>query len=146
MPKIDFNKIDDVVDFSPLPPGKYLCKLADIEEASTQNGDEMWNLRFQVMEGESVGRYVFDRLVFSAAALKRVKLVCSRLGLNVDGEMDLTPQMIIGRSCLLAVQNEEYEDGEGTKKMRNVVPFAGYEKTDKAPTQGTTGEQEEEPF
>jgi hypothetical protein len=116
MPKIDFNKIDDVVDFSPLPPGKYMCKLADIEEASTQGGDEMWNLKFQVIDGEHTGRYVFDRLVFSQAALKRVKLVCSRLGINVDGELDLTPQMLAGRTCLLSIQNEEYEDNEGNKK------------------------------
>ena len=33
MPKIDFSKVDDVQDFSPLPDGKYLCKVSEIEEA-----------------------------------------------------------------------------------------------------------------
>ncbi|MCG3204354.1 MAG: hypothetical protein KCHDKBKB_01069 [Elusimicrobia bacterium] len=146
MPKIDFNKIDDVVDFSPLPPGKYHCKVTEVEEASTQNGDEMWNVRFQVMGGEHMGRYIFDRLVFSSAAIKRVKLVCSRLGLDVSGELDLTPQMIIGRSCLLSVLNEEYEDGEGAKKMRNVVPFAGYEKAEKSAPAAPAADSDDEPF
>lgn len=134
MPKVDFSHIDDVQDFTPLPAGKYLCKLVEVEEANTQYGDEMWKLRFQVIEGKHTGRYVFDNMVFSEAAIKRVKLICGRLGLNVSGELDLTPDLIKNRSCYLTVQTEEYEDDEGNRKMRNVVPFAGYDRTDAAPT------------
>jgi hypothetical protein len=127
MPKVDFTHIDDVQDFTPIPPGRYLCKLVEIEEATTQYGDEMWKMRFQVVEGKHNGRFVFDNLVFSEAALKRVKLICSRLGLNVGGELDLTPEMLKNRTCYLTVQTEEYEDDEGNQKPRNVVPFAGYD-------------------
>lgn len=133
MPKVDFSHIDDVQDFTPLPAGKYLCKLVEVEEANTQYGDEMWKLRFQVIEGKHTGRYVFDNMVFSEAAIKRVKLICGRLGLNVSGELDLTPDLIKNRSCYLTVQTEEYEDDEGNRKMRNVVPFAGYDRADAAP-------------
>ena len=48
MPKIDFNNVDDIQDFSPLPEDKYLCRVAEVEEATTQYGDEMWKLRFVV--------------------------------------------------------------------------------------------------
>jgi hypothetical protein len=128
MPRIDFSKVDDVQDFSPIPDGKYPCRLTDIEEASTNAGDEMWKMRFQVAEGPHAGRMIFDNLVFSDAAMKRAKLVCSRLGLDVSGELDLTPEKLKGRSCLLTVQTEEYEDQEGRRRKRNVVPFAGYER------------------
>jgi len=130
MPKIDFSTVDDVQDFTPLPDGKYLCRLAEIEEASTQYGDEMWKLKFVVAKGPYQGRYIFDNLVFSEAAMKRVKLICSRLGLDVSGEIELTPSMLEGKVCYLTVETEDYEDQEGKTKSRNVVPFAGYERGD----------------
>jgi len=133
MPKVDFSKVDDVQDFTPLPEAKYLCRLSEIEEATTQYGDELWKLRFEVIEGEHAGRYIFDNMVFSQAAMKRVKLICSRLGLDVTGELDLTPETLIGRTAWVDAQIEEYEDSQGKKKRRNVVPFAGYEHADKAP-------------
>ena len=34
MPKIDFNNVDDVQGFAPLPDGKYLCRVAEVEEAT----------------------------------------------------------------------------------------------------------------
>ncbi|MDI6794806.1 MAG: DUF669 domain-containing protein [bacterium] len=91
MPKVDFSTIDDVQDFSPIPDGQYLSRLSEIEETTTQYGDELWKLRFEVIEGEYAGRYIFDNMVFSKAALKRVKLICSRLGIDYpclsDGEL-----------------------------------------------------------
>ncbi len=133
MPRIDFNNVDDVQDFSPLPDGKYLCRVAEVEEAATQYGDEMWKLRFVVDSGPHRGRYIFDNMVFSDAAMKRVKLICSRLGLDISRELDLTPALIKGRSCYVTVETEEYEDQEGNTKRRNVVPFAGYERADGTP-------------
>lgn len=126
MPKIDFAKVDDVHDFKPLPEGKYLCRLDNVEEASTKNGDEMWKLRFEVTSGESEGRYIFDNLVFTDPAMKRAKLVCSRLGLDVSGELDLKPEMLMDKTVVLAVGVEDYEDDQSNTKQRNVVPFAGY--------------------
>ncbi len=132
MPKIDFNHVDDVQDFAPLPDGKYLCRVSDVEEATTQYGDEMWKLRLVVEAGPHRGRYVFDNLAFSDAAMKRVKLICSRLGLDVSGEVELTPALIRGKSCYVTVETEDYEDHEGTTKRRNVVTFAGYERAESA--------------
>lgn len=130
MPKIDFDNVDDVQDFSPIPDGKYLCRVAEVEEATTQYGDEMWKVRLMVESGPHRGRYIFDNMVFSDAALKRVKLICSRLGLNVSGELDLKPSVIKGRTCYVTVETEEYEDHEGRTKRRNVVPFAGYDRAE----------------
>ena len=87
------------------------------------------------MEGEHEGRKIFDNMVFSEKALKRVKLICSRLGLDVSGELDLTPDMLKGRACLVTVETQEYVNDEGRNKKRNVVPFAGYERIE---TDGAT--------
>ena len=147
MPKIDFSHVDDVQDFSPVPAGKYLCRLVGLEEASTQNGDEMWKLRFEVIKGPYAGRLIFDNLVFSEAALKRAKLICSRLGLDVSKELDVTPELIKGRVAMLTVEVEPYEDAEGRTKQRNVVPFAGYERASEsegAPSAGAGEDDSEE--
>jgi len=146
MPKIDFSHVGDVQDFSPVPAGKYLCRLVGLEEASTQNGDEMWKLRFEIIKGAHAGRLVFDNLVFSEAALKRVKLICSRLGLDVSKELDLTPELLKGRVAILTVDTEPYEDTEGRKKQRNTVPFAGYERASESdtPPADTSGEDDVE--
>jgi hypothetical protein len=132
MPKIDFTTIDDAQDFSPIPEGKYLCRLAEVEEAHTRDGDDRWKLRFEVLEGPYQGRKIFDDLFFSAKALKRVKFVCSRLGLDVSaqGEFDLQPDHILDRVAYVTVEIEEYEDDHGVTKKRNKVPFAGYERVE----------------
>lgn len=130
MPTIDFSKVDDVKDFEPLPDDRYLCRIIEIKEDSTQGGDEMWKLTHEILEGKYSGRRVFDRLVFSEKAMKRVKLILSRLGLDVSGEVALEPSMIKGKRCWVEVRQEDYDDGEGNTKMRNVVTFSGYEAVD----------------
>ncbi len=144
MPKIDFSTIDDVNDFSPIPPGKYPCEVDQVEESTTQFGDAMWLLRFVVQGGEYVGRYIFDNLVFSEAAKPRVKLFCSRIGLDVSGEIDLKPAMIEGHACAVSVEIEEYEDREGNTKKRNKVPFAGYDYPDTLGADSATSNSSEE--
>ena len=108
----------------------YLCKLIHVEKAVTQHGDDMWKLRFKVVEDPYQGRFIFDNMVFSDAAIKRAKFICSRLGLDVSGELDLAPDLIRGQSCFITVETEEYEDRDGNTKKRNTVPFAGYERAD----------------
>lgn len=146
MPKIDFGNVGEVEDFAPLPEGKYLCELTDIEESSTQNGDELWKLRFEVIEGEHVGRYIFDNMVFSKAAMRRVKLICSRLGLDVSGEIDLTPDMLIERACYLIVDVDSYKNEEGATKKRNIVRFSGYEHANKADVENEKNPSDDLPF
>ena len=137
MPRIDFSKIDDVQDFSPIPAGTYQVKVADVEETTTQNGDPMWKMVLQVTKGEHEGRRLFDNLVFTERALSRVKLVCSSLGADVIGAVDLTPDMLLGKECQATTIVEDYLDNEGTTKRRNCVPFAGYKPLGSGSTDGS---------
>ena len=127
MVSVNFADINDVQDFEPLPDGQYQCKLADVTEATTKNGHEMWRLKFVVTEGEHASRYIFDNAVFSKAALPRVKLICACLGLDVTGAVDLNLEDLLDRCCTVSVYGDEYEDFEGYTKSTNRVPFDGYE-------------------
>lgn len=127
MPKVNFSEIADADSYEPIPDGDYLCMLSDIEEKNTQYGDEMWRMKLKVAEdGEYLNRVVFDNMVFSKAAMKRVKLICSRFGLDTSGEIDLKPEHLIGKQVIVTVITGSYEDDHGVERQRNEVPFAGY--------------------
>lgn len=127
MPKINFPEVEDGTGFTPLPPGTYPCILRNIEEKKTRGGDEMWSLQWEVASGEKAGRKIFDNLVFSIAALPRVKLVCKRLGIDTGKEVDLVPSMLMEKAALITVEITEYEG-----KERNQVLFDGVEARDQA--------------
>lgn len=118
MPKIDFSKIDNT---GPLSDGEYLCKVERVERSQSQYGDEMWKVRFTVLAGQHVGRPIFDNLTFSPEALPRVKLLCASLGLDLSGELDLTPDLLRGRECRVRVAAEKYEG-----RVRTKVCFEGF--------------------
>jgi len=127
MPRINWNEVEEPEDFSPVPADRYTVEVEDIDSTKTTgNGDEMWSLKLNIIDGEHAGRKIFDNMVFSAAALKRAKLICSRMGINTTTEMDLEPEMLVGQQCMVDVEIEEYEDAEGKPKKRNKIPFAGY--------------------
>jgi hypothetical protein len=141
MPKIDFSTIEDAKSFTPVSEGTYHCEIASVEQTTTGKGNEMWKLKLKILEGEHAGRHLFDNIVFTPAAMKRIKLVCSRLGLDTSGELDLTPAMIRGKQALVTVQIEEYVDDEGQERSRNKIPFGGYETA-----QAAGAEDDDAPF
>jgi len=137
MPKINFAEVDDVQQFTPIPPGRYLCRVERVEESETQNGAEMWRLGLKVLEGDHAGRWIFDNLVFSKAALARVKSFCKAAKVDASGTVELESSMIRGKQCHVSVDIDEYPNSEGRLTKHNVVPFTGYEPT------GTVGEDED---
>lgn len=130
MPKVNFTQVPDSQNFSPMPEGNYLMEVTDVEEKTTKNGDVMFRMKLEVVRGEYRSRCVFDNLTFNEKGMKRVKLVCNRLGIDTDQDIDLdiTPEILIGRSALVTLTINDYEANDGTMKKRNEVPFAGYEK------------------
>ncbi|MCF6147307.1 MAG: hypothetical protein E3K37_01470 [Candidatus Kuenenia sp.] len=150
MPRIDFDKIGEIEDYSPVPEDSYVCELVEITEDETKNGDEMWKLKFEIAEGEYQGRYLFDNIVFSPEAAKRVKFICSRLGLKTSGNVELTPEMLLNRKTIINPITEDYIDENGKTKKHNKIPFAGYELYEGAPvgtaTNSPFGTREKLPF
>ena len=126
MPRIDFPAIEDTNEFVPLPEGPYTCTLDRIEEGTTRHGDVLWKLRFHVDKGEYAGRYIFDNLVFSQKALPRVKLLCSRMGIDVSQERNLTRDELLDRHVVVAVYVEEFQTDDGQTKQCNRVPWDGF--------------------
>ena len=124
MDDINFDNIDDYEEYPVLPAGTYLCQLVNIHERATNAGDQMWGLEFIVMdEGKNQWKKIFDNMVFSEKAMSRVKLIASRLGVKVQGTMNLSVLKgeIMNKSVYIEVTIEDYDN-----KKQNKVPFAGY--------------------
>jgi hypothetical protein len=144
MPVINFDEVPDTDDFSPVPAGKYLCTISKIEESFTQSGDTKWRVGLQIISGEYIGRFIFNNWAFSEKGLKRMKLICSRMGMPITGTVDLIPSMFLDKNIVVETTIEDYWDEEKKKtKQRNDVPFAGYHKDTSSKNDSQTQNDEE---
>lgn len=124
MPQFNWNNTPDN-DYL-VPAGTYLCEIDDVEIKHSQNGNEWWNIKLKIIEGDHEGRSFFDKYFFTPKSLPRLKFICSRLGLNTEGEVDFQPPLILGKRALITTIVEEYQANDGTMKKKNTVPFDGY--------------------
>ena len=113
MPVIDFS---DVKGLEPIPAGEYLATIVHAEEKVSSAGNDMINLRWKVEEEEFEGRIVFDSMVFTTAALFRVKNTLRGLGFPKSFQGEVIPEDLIGKSATIVVDIEQStevdDDGE----------------------------------
>lgn len=124
MPRINFSKVDDAATLA--PTGQYICAVAGVKVDKTKDGDEMWRVRFKVIKGDQAGKVIFDNLVFSVAAMPRLKLAAKALGIDTSAEVEINPADILGLMCSVRVEPSEYQDKRGKTKQTVSVPFDGY--------------------
>ncbi|RPH47036.1 MAG: DUF669 domain-containing protein [Planctomycetota bacterium] len=130
MRTIDFSQVPDAGEYTPIPEGRYLAEVESVEEDVNKNGDDVLKLRLRVIEGEHAGAAIFDRLFFTPRALPRVKAVLKALGIEPSGSIEVTPELLQGRKCVIDVLIESYQKTDGSEGKSNVVPFAGYHRAD----------------
>ncbi|RMH04178.1 MAG: hypothetical protein D6702_03860 [Planctomycetota bacterium] len=125
---VDFSEVDNIEDLRAVPPGEYLCRVAEVRESDSPSGHRRWGLRWEVAEGEFVGRTAcWDSLHWSERGLPRAKYVLQVLGLEVDGPVEIHPADLEGRRAWVSCTAEEREDPiTGIRRLMNRVPFAGY--------------------
>jgi hypothetical protein len=156
--EIDFDADNRVSDFVTVPPGHYLCRIAEVRTGTTRSGDERWSLRLVVAEGQHVGKQAaWDSLVFSTRGRARARTVLFALGLPTQGKVQIEPADLEGRTALVEVRPAEYESPSGELVRRNEVPYDGYRAVttgDDAPAtpakrkkrEDRTGDDEAPPF
>lgn len=129
MPRFDARSVDEAGDFTPIPEGTYPCECQSIETKSTKSGDVMWNIKWRVISGEYEGKIFYDNLVFSEAALSRVKLVAKRVALlDVDsGPVDFETRHLQDKCAMITVEINEYTNDQGKQVRNNKPTFGGYD-------------------
>ncbi len=132
--QFDFSEVEDVENYVSIPEGTYLCRVAEVREGENRDGSPRWAMRLEVAEGDYAGRTAaWDGLAWSERGTRRVKFVLDKLGFDTSGPLELEPSDLEGRLVVAQLQTEEREDPlTGTRVLRLVVPYLGYETADAA--------------
>lgn len=138
---MNFDEIDEASSFDPIPEGWYVCTLSEIEVRQTKAGDEMWGLKWEIVEGEYEGRFIWDNLVFTPKVYGRVKLLFTRCGVVPAGDFEPVPAMIEGKTVKVYTEINEYTDDNGKAKKNNKVTFDGYDYADSTAPDETAHER-----
>ena len=105
--KLDFTNIEAYVKCA---EGQHVVKLIEIEETESQAGNDMLNATFQVVKGTSTGAKLYDNFVLTEKALWKLQSFLVAVGMKADGKIVLDLDKLVGKTCIVEVIHEEYED------------------------------------
>lgn len=103
--KVDFTNVES---YGKCAEGIHTAKIVDIEEATSQAGDDMLKITFEVVSGESKGCKLFDNCVLTEKALWKFQLLLKALGMRCDGKIAIDLDKLIGKLVDVEVSHEEY--------------------------------------
>lgn len=113
-----------------VPEDDYIVQVDEVEvRTSDDSGQDYLSFTFEISEGDHKGKKLYHNCSLQPQALFNLRGVLESLGMDVpDGPMDLDPADLVGLSCSVAVQHEDYK---GKTKAR-IVEFRP-EETEVAP-------------
>ena len=103
--KLDFSGVES---YTKCAEGQHTAKIVEVQENTTQAGDDMLTMVFEVIKGDSKGAKVFDNFVLTDKALWKLKQLLQVIGIKCDGKIALDLDKLVGKVCDIAVFHEEY--------------------------------------
>ena len=134
--KLDFSGVEAYVKCA---EGRHLVKLTAIEETESQAGNDMLNATFKVVKGQSTGATLYDNFVLTEKALWKLQSFLVAIGMKADGKIVLDLDKLIGKTCLVDVEHEEY-DGKTRARIQDFISA----KTEESAEDKDEDEDEEE--
>lgn len=124
----DFSTVDDRDAYNSVPEGQYACRIGEVRTGQARDGSERWRFRLEVVDGDFAGRTAaWDSITWSDRGIFRVKKVLFALGFDVEGEVEVDSQDLVGRRASVVLETEEWEDAiSGRRQIRMGVPYLGY--------------------
>lgn len=104
--KLDFSGVEAYVKCA---EGQHVVKLVEIEETESQAGNDMLNATFKVIKGQSTGATLYDNFVLTEKALWKLQAFLMAVGMKADGKIVLDLDKLVGKTCIVEVEHEEYE-------------------------------------
>ena len=130
MKNINFSAVRDLDEHSLLPPDRYPVEIERAEEETSRHGTNSIKTLLRVTEGEYAGAVIFDRLYETEKALPRVKHLLKALGIPTDESLEVTPELLVGRKCLVDVYVDSFTRNDGSEAQSNAIPYVGYHALD----------------
>lgn len=103
--KLDFTGVES---YTKAAEGIHTAKVLEIEEKTSQGGDDMLQFTFEVTQGESKGCRVFESFVLTDKALWKFKAFLQAVGMKAEGKMKIDLDKLIGKVCNIEVFWDEY--------------------------------------
>lgn len=89
--------------------GEHVVKVLEAKEGVSQAGNDVIQLKLQVLKGSSKDAIVYDNLTLTEKALWRTKQFLDALGMKSDGKLVIDLDKIEGKTCIISVIHEEYQ-------------------------------------
>lgn len=103
--KLDMSKVES---YKRCAEGVHTAKCVEVQENTTQAGDDMLTMVFEVIKGDSKGAKVYDNFVLTDKALWKLKQLLQVIGVKCDGKIVLDLDKLVGKVCDILVYHEEY--------------------------------------
>ena len=103
MPKINFAAVKGV---EPVPAGEYVASIVAATEGMSESNYPKIDVQWKIEGGQYDGRRIFETWAFHPDAQFRIKNNMVGLGMikkDSKDELDVTPEMLIGKVGLLVV-------------------------------------------
>lgn len=115
----DFSQ-DKESSFSPMPAGTYNLEITEAEATTTKAGDQRLKLTFSVIDGEYVGRKIWEGYNLTGVNQKAIEIsrgqIKSMLKLSGRDNYQLKdPSELIGIQLAASVKIQEGKDGYSDK-------------------------------
>lgn len=118
--KLDFSNVEAYVKCA---EGQHVVKLTEIEETESQAGNDMLSATFQVVKGQSTGAKIYDNFVLTEKALWKLQSFLNAIGMKADGKVVLDLDKLVGKTCIVEVEHEEY-DGKTRARIQEFIKLA----------------------
>ena len=138
--KINMTGVDT---FTRCEKRNHTAKIVEIQESTTQAGDDMLTGVFEVINGTSKGCKVYDNFVLTDKALWKLKQLLQSVHVKCDGKIALDLDKLIGKVCDIAVYHDEY-NGKIKARIDEYTPTAS-DSSDDEDEDDDDEEEEEKP-
>ena len=134
--KVDFTGVET---FNKPAEGSHKAKISKVEETTSQGGNEMFKVTFEVVSGPSKGCRVVENYPLIDTALWKLKSLLQAIGMKADGRVQIDLDKMEGKVLEIEVFYEEYQ-GQDRAKISETRKFVAEEEPDE-----DDDEEEEEP-
>lgn len=138
--KVDFTGVEA---FNKPAEGTHKVKITKVEETTSQGGNEMFKVTFEVISGPSKGCKVIENYPLIDTALWKLKSLLQAIGMKADGRVQIDLDKMEGKTLEIDVFYEEY-NGQDRAKVSETRK-ASTSKAESEDEYDEDDEEEEEP-
>lgn len=110
--KVDFTGVEA---FNKPAEGKHKAKISKVEETTSQGGNDMFKVTFEVVAGPSKGCRVIENYPLIDTALWKLKSLLQAIGMKADGRVQIDLDKMEGKVLEIVVFYEEYNGQDRAK-------------------------------